>query len=457
MSQPPLSFPKSPLGAAHRNSAATSDDAASQGAVRAGLNAQSATRAAGLTGQSSFGATRASGLTGQSLPGAGATRAAGLAGQTAAGTGATARTAARPAGQSPFGATRASGLTGQSPLGAGATRTAGLAGQAGSGLARAGSAVSPRPGTTTPAAPSTLRTPASSFRSAAAAPSSGNPFRKEMQITNEEFLHLRDFIYEQCGIFIAENRKYLVENRLSNRIKELNLKSFNEYYKFLRYDANRQKELPHLFEVITTNETSFFRNPPQLEVFQNIVLPEVLDRQRKSGSKRLRIWSAGCSTGEEPYTLAIIISEVLKGELSSWDVAINAYDLSEAVLAAARRGVYNAYSLRTTPPEIVARYFTQDGNQYTVKPEMKKLVRFNPINLNDKEQCKKVEKSQIVFCRNVIIYFDDAMKRRVINAFYDNLEPQGVLLIGHSETLHNISRAFQLEHHTGTIVYRKAN
>lgn len=300
--------------------------------------------------------------------------------------------------------------------------------------------------------------PGAAFRpQAQTAPSfrTASPFRKDLQITDEEFVLLRDFIYQQCGIFIAENRKYLVENRLSNRIKELNLKSYNEYYNFLRFDANRRTELNKLFEVVTTNETSFFRNPPQLEVFQNSVLAETLERCRKSGQKKLRIWSAGCSTGEEPYTLAIILHEVLKSDIRTWDIKITANDLSEAVLGAARRGVYNEYALRTTPKEIVSSYFTQEGNLYKVDPALKRIISFGQINLSDKEQLRRVEKSQIVFCRNVIIYFDDEMKRKVINAFYDNLEPNGVLLIGHSESLHNISRSFQLEHHKGTIVYRK--
>ena len=148
---------------------------------------------------------------------------------------------------------------------------------------------------------------------------------------------------------------------------------------------------------------------------------------------------------------------MLKNEIGSWDINITANDLSEAVLASARRGVYTNYALRTTPKELINTYFLKEGTQYKVKPEVKRLVTFGQINLNDREQVKKVEKSQIVFCRNVIIYFDDAMKRRVINAFYDNLEVNGVLLIGHSETLHNISRAFKLEQHPGTIVYRKVN
>ena len=323
----------------------------------------------------------------------------------------------------------------------------------------------PRPATTA-ARPVSLRTntggeptpsPASAFRSKteAQAPRATSPFRKDLQISDEEFLLLRDFIYQQCGIFIAENRKYLVENRLSNRIKELNLKSYNEYYNFLRFDGSRKQELNKLFEVVTTNETSFFRNPPQLEVFQRVVLGEALEQCRRSGQKKLRIWSAGCSTGEEPYTLAIILHETLKNDIGNWDIKITANDLSEAVLAAARRGIYNEYALRTTPKELVDKYFHKDGNVYKLDAALKRLVSFGQINLSDKEQLKRVEKSQIVFCRNVIIYFDDDMKRKVINAFYDNLQPNGVLLIGHSESLHNISRAFQLEHHKGTILYRK--
>ncbi|MDR1778132.1 MAG: protein-glutamate O-methyltransferase CheR [Desulfovibrio sp.] len=276
-----------------------------------------------------------------------------------------------------------------------------------------------------------------------------------MHVSDEEFVQLRDFIYQQCGIFIAENRKYLIENRLASRIKDLNLKSYNEYYNFLRFDVSRKTELNKLFEVVTTNETSFYRNPPQLEVFQNIVLADIVEKCRKAGHKRLRLWSAGCSTGEEPYTLAIILHEVLKSDIATWDIKITANDLSEAVLNAARKGLYNEYALRTTPPEIVANYFVKDGSVYKIKENLKRLVAFGQINLNDREQLKRVEKSQVVFCRNVIIYFDDDMKRRVINAYYDNLEPDGVLLIGHSESLHNITRAFQLEQYKGTIVYRK--
>ena len=281
------------------------------------------------------------------------------------------------------------------------------------------------------------------------------PFHRELKVSDDEFRQLRDFIYDQCGIFIGENRKYLIENRLATRIKDLNLTSYGEYYHYLRFDTNKRAELTRLYEAVTTNETSFYRNPPQLQIFQDVVLKNMLDNLRKLNQKKLRIWSAGCSTGEEPYTIAIILHELLKHDVLTWDIKITANDLSEAVLASARRGVYSEYALRTTPKELIAKYFTKEDNSYKLEPKLKHLVSFGQINLNDKQQLVRVDRSHIVFCRNVIIYFDDNMKRRVINAFYDNLLPDGALLIGHSESLHNISRAFKPEHHKGTIVYRK--
>ena len=214
--------------------------------------------------------------------------------------------------------------------------------------------------------------------------------------------------------------------------------------------------MDRLYEVVTTNETSFYRNPPQLQVFQEQILRETVEELRAKRTRMLRIWSAGCSTGEEPYTLGIILHEFFKNELSLWDVKILAHDISEAVLATARAGEYGEYALRTTPKEIVARYFTQENGRYRIKPEVKKLVAFDQINLIDRLRMKQVERCHIIFCRNVIIYFDDEMKKRVISAFYDALLPGGTLLIGHSESLHAISRVFKPLHHPGAVAYRKA-
>jgi len=277
---------------------------------------------------------------------------------------------------------------------------------------------------------------------------------KELKITDQEFSNLRDFIYAQCGIYIADNRKYLLENRLGNRLKKLNLKNFDEYYNYLRFDVGKATEMKKLFEVITTNETSFYRNPPQLQVFQEQVMTEVLKDCRKAG-KKLRIWSAGCSTGEEPYTISMIIHEMLKSEIAGWDVKITANDLSERVLESARKGVYNDYTLRSTPKDVAERYFDLDDGTNKIKQNVKNLVSFGQINLKDRIQVKRVERSQIVFCRNVIIYFDDAMKKQVISSYYDNLLPGGYLIIGHSESLHNITRAFKPIHFPGAIIYKK--
>lgn len=280
--------------------------------------------------------------------------------------------------------------------------------------------------------------------------------RHRLEIKDEEFVQLRDFIYRQSGIFIGDNRKYLLENRLINRLKEHNLKNFGEYYYFLRYDSKSREELNKLFEVITTNETSFYRNPPQIKVFQDVILKKLIREKRARTDKSIHIWSAGCSTGEEPYTLSIILHEVLRNEMPIWKVRITANDLSQGVLAAAEKGEYSQYAMRTTPPEIVKKYFEQTKpGRFAVCRKVKKLVYFKQANLSDRQSLRGIPGSDIVFCRNVIIYFDDEMKKNVVNSFYDNLNPGGYLFIGHSESLHNVSMSFRPIHHPGSIVYQK--
>ncbi len=277
-----------------------------------------------------------------------------------------------------------------------------------------------------------------------------------VQISQDEFAQLREFLYQQTGIYVGDNRKYLVENRLSSRLRALNLRNFAEYNNYLRFDVNRTQELNSFYENMTTNETSFFRNMAQLKVFEEKVLSKVIAEQRQKGQKKLHIWSAGCSSGEEPYTIAIIIMELLKGEISSWNIRITANDLSLAMIDLAKKGLYSEYSLRTTPPELVQKYFQKQQSAYKVLPQVQKLVNFGQINLASGPQLKALESSHIIFCRNVIIYFDDQMKKHVISSFYDNLLPGGYLLIGHSESLHNISRAFIPEHYPEAIIYKKA-
>lgn len=285
--------------------------------------------------------------------------------------------------------------------------------------------------------------------------SSSVSLRKSVKISDDEFVQLRDFIYDKSGIYVDAKRKYLFESRFSKRLTELGLSSFADYIKYLKYDLNKKKELNVLFELVTTNETSFWRDTKQLDAFRDNVLKEKLDEQRKAGKLELNIWSAGCSSGEEPYTLSIMLHELLRMELARWRITITAVDLSPAMIARAQKGVYGEYAFKTTPDAIKSRYFTEVDGGWQIKPTVAKLVKFKQMNLNDRLAVKQIPRSQIVFCRNVIIYFDIDMKKRVISSFYDNLLPGGYLMVGHSESLHKVSSTFKPIFHPGTIAYQK--
>lgn len=279
--------------------------------------------------------------------------------------------------------------------------------------------------------------------------------RQSPPISAKEFSELRQYIYDLAGIDIPERRKYLLENRLGPRLLDLGLRNYGEYTMLLRRGPKKDEELQFFFSKITTNETSFFRDLKQLDVFEKHVLKDVLEARGKADDKTLHIWSAGCSSGEEPYTLGIMLHEALRMSIIGWKVRITANDLSPDMIAKARDGLYGEHALRTTPKDIVGRYFTKEASGYRIHPKVQKLVSLGLINLNDKMAMKRVPRSHIIFCRNVIIYFDDAMKQKVIAGFYDNLLPGGYLVLGHSETIHKHSRAFKPLIKPGGIVYRK--
>jgi chemotaxis protein methyltransferase CheR len=280
--------------------------------------------------------------------------------------------------------------------------------------------------------------------------------RKAVAITDAEFKQLRDFIYSKSGIWVDDKRKYLLENRFASRLSALKLNSFGEYIKLLTLDPRKDQELKHVFELVTTNETSFFRDTKQLDgVKANILLP-LMAELRKQQQLELRIWCAGCSSGEEPYTLSMMLHEMLGAELAKWRISITAIDLSPAMIAKCKEGVYLDYAFKTTPEAIKAKYFTKAPTGLKIIPSVARLVRFEVMNLNDAAALKRIPKSHLVFCRNVIIYFDDAMKINVVNAFYDNLLPGGHLVLGHSESMHRISRIFQPKVISGSMAYQKA-
>lgn len=276
----------------------------------------------------------------------------------------------------------------------------------------------------------------------------------EPEMTAEEFGMMRDFIHEKSGIFFAENKMYLLKNRLIKRMSELEIKSFRDYFYHVKYDTSLL-EFKELMNLVTTNETSFFRNEPQLLSFSEEVLPLLIQAKKDSGGlKSIKVWSAGCSTGEEPYTLAMMIMEKL-GNLAEWKVEVIANDISEQVLQRARQGEYSGITLRNVKSAVLGRFFDQAGEAFRVKPEVKALVKFSHINLNEPRQMSMHSGFDAIFCRNVMIYFSDKVKRQIVRGYYNSLKPGGYFYIGHSETLHGISKAFKLVYFKNALVYQK--
>lgn len=274
-------------------------------------------------------------------------------------------------------------------------------------------------------------------------------------MTKEEFIALRDFVYDKSGIFFAENKAYLLESRLTNRLDELGLSSFEDYYYCLKYGSDKAKnEIANLFDVVTTNETSFFRNPPQLDAFKILIQKNYLNGS-SSIAAPIRIWSAACSTGEEAYTLAIIMEELMQTTKQNIPYTIYATDISQKVLESAKRAVFSQYSIRNTDESFKKKYFAEENNMFKLKENVKKNVKIDFMNLMDENTYRSYKQMDIVFCRNVLIYFDDKVKKKVVENLYESLKPKGFLTIGHAESLHNISRAFKPFVFPGTIAYQK--
>jgi chemotaxis protein methyltransferase CheR len=262
---------------------------------------------------------------------------------------------------------------------------------------------------------------------------------------------LRDVIYETAGLAFDDSSLFLFDRRLVERVEALGLTSFNAYYKYLRFNARGSIEMEEAIERLTTKETYFFRQEYQLRAFSGELLPRLL--KQNMGSRRLCVWSAGCATGEEAYTIAALVLE--SGLFGAWEVRIMGSDLSKECVAAARRGVYQASSFRTTEPHLRARYFHERADGAHVDEALKKLCHFGQLNLLDGAKASMVGRVDVVFCRNVLIYFDISSRRRVIDNLYERLLPGGYLLLGHSESLLNLSTAFELVHLREDLVYRK--
>ncbi len=268
-------------------------------------------------------------------------------------------------------------------------------------------------------------------------------------ITSQNIAKLRDLIYKESGMLFDESKDYLIKSRVTQRMNECDAGSFSEYFGLL-VSVTQKQELQKFLEKITINETYFFRDFPQLQGFAEKVLPSYVD---KKNSKNLNVWSAACSTGEEPYTLSIILTELI--EESGWSINIDASDIDRNVLDKAKKAVYSNRSLKDTPIVYRKKYFEEMDSSWMVNTDKLIPINFRQLNFIDRKEMRNMKGYDFIFCRNVLIYFDEVSRKKVVNMLYDALIPGGYLFLGHSESIGRISSAFKLENIGGFLCYKK--
>jgi chemotaxis protein methyltransferase CheR len=270
------------------------------------------------------------------------------------------------------------------------------------------------------------------------------------------YRQIRDLVYKVSGIFQVEEKLYLLADGCGRRMKQVGVKTPRDYWDHLTAHPSRDGELRHLLNEITIGETCLFRSQPQLDALRKVILPELVADKMKQVMKKLRVWSAGCSTGEESYTLAITMLEQSEALLKGWQVEILATDLNDRSVEAAKNGTYGEYALRNTSEYFRQKYFRSvDGKKLQVRDEVKKLITFSRMNLQDDSKMLFMKGLDLVFCCNVLIYFDGVSKTRVVEHFFNNLNFGGYFFLGTSESLFKLNEQFHLVHFPGTIGYWK--
>lgn len=253
-------------------------------------------------------------------------------------------------------------------------------------------------------------------------------------MTFDEFRLFRDLIHNECGIFLKEAKRDFLKAKIEKRLNVLNMNSYFNYYRLIK-DENNRRELCELLDIITINETYFFRNTPQFEILREKTIPELVAQKQKTGNYNLTMWSAGCSTGEEPYSMAIEALEAISG-ISFWNVQIIASDISMRCIEIAHDGAYSAERLKDVPEKYLQKYFIRSGDFYHVTDAVKRLVIFDFHNLKHENGLENVD---VIFCRNVMIYFDVEEQKRIVARFQNALNVGGYLFLGHAESLHGIA------------------
>ena len=278
------------------------------------------------------------------------------------------------------------------------------------------------------------------------------PGQAGFELTETEFRLFRDLLRDHCGLHFDQDSRFLLEKRLAARVRELGLGSFSAYHYLLRTDASGDRELSHIVDELTTNETWFLRERGQLRALVEEIIPELLMERAETGVP-VSIWSAGCASGEEPYSIVALALEA--GFQPGRDFRVYASDISRTMLQKARRGLYRPNSLRDVEPHLLDKYFTEQDGHHRICDDVKRHVVFMHLNLLDRTRTSLLGSLDVVLCRNVIIYFGAETKKRVVTTFEEKLRPGGYLLLGHSESLINLSNAFELRHLRNDLVYRR--
>jgi chemotaxis protein methyltransferase CheR len=289
-----------------------------------------------------------------------------------------------------------------------------------------------------------------------------------IELTEPELKLLQTLVYQECGMFFDERRSHFLKDRLQRRLKVCQLDSFYAYYRLLT-SREGKTELAQLLENLTVNETSFFRNRPQLDLLQKTVLEEILKRKQERRDFNLRIWSAGCSSGQEPYSVAMLVADALayyylRNPLPfdmpvpkpiippPWRLEMVASDISYAILKVGQQGLYTEQQMEPVDYTTRLRYFEKVGDKYTVKQQLRDLVQFDFHNLKTEFLPRRTD---IILCRNVMIYFDEAEQKRLIDKFWNCLNPGGYLFVGHAESLFGLTQKFRMIHENNGTAYQR--
>ncbi len=270
-------------------------------------------------------------------------------------------------------------------------------------------------------------------------------------ISEGDFLRFKEFFYRKTGMMFDHSKRYFVDKRLIERIEATDTDNFRTYFNMLRFEASGD-ELQLLVNCMTVNETYFFREEYQFQCLVNSLLDEIT--KHKTDDSPIRIWSVPSSSGEEPYSIAIYLLEYWSG-IDKWDVEIMSSDIDTKIIEQAERGRYSARSVQHLPKKILSKYFYHHNETYQICDDLREAVKFSRVNIMDSSDVRHFRDIDVIFCRNLLIYFDDVSRRQAAEMFFDAMKPNGFVCLGHSESMSRISSLFRVRKFPDAIVYQK--